>query len=150
MVSKHKQRKKIHKASGFSNRKLYALIEKKLKIFVKNKKRMKTEKELQHFQDIQLLDNKSKQSIINIAESTKSGEIYSSSFQWNSGSDRELFVTCLNDNSDKLKKPIENYLDLFIDTSLNHISIRSHLVSQPNKNLKSNNKNYLMPWIYCI
>ena len=46
----------------------------------------------------------------------------------------ELFVTCLND-SDKIAKPIKNYLDFFINTSLNHMSIRSRLVSQPNNKL---------------
>ena len=54
------------------------------------------------------------------------------------GSD-ELFVTCLN-ISDKIAKSIKNYLDLFISTSLNHMSIRSRLASQPNKNLKLNSE----------
>ena len=50
------------------------------------------------------------------------------------GSD-EIFVICLNsDSKNKIAKSIENYLDLFINTSSNHISIRSHLVSQPNNN----------------
>ena len=50
----------------------------------------------------------------------------------------ELFVTCLNNNSEnKLAKPIENYLDLFINTSLNHIFIRSRLESQPKNKLIS-------------
>ena len=53
------------------------------------------------------------------------------------GSD-ELFITCLNDNSDEKAKPIKNYLDLFINTNLNHMSIRSRLVSKPNKKLKLN------------
>ena len=45
----------------------------------------------------------------------------------------ELFVTCLHDNSgNKIGKSIKNYLDLFINTSLNHISIRFRLVGQPN------------------
>ena len=52
----------------------------------------------------------------------------------------ELFVTCLNDNSDKISKPIKNYFDLFINTSLNHMSIRYRLVSQPNKKLFSNSE----------
>ena len=55
------------------------------------------------------------------------------------GSD-ELFVICLNDNSNKIAKTIKNYLDLFINTSLNHMSIRSRLVSQPNKKLKLNSE----------
>ena len=56
------------------------------------------------------------------------------------GSD-ELFVTCLNNNSEnKIAKPIKNYLALFINTSLNHMSIRSCLVSQPYKKLNSNSE----------
>ena len=50
----------------------------------------------------------------------------------------KLFVTCLNNNSDKLAKSIKNYLDPIINTSLNHMSIRSRLVSQPNNKLKLN------------
>ena len=37
-------------------------------------------------------------------------------------------------------KPIKNNLDLFINTSLNHMSIRSRLVSQPDKQMISNNE----------
>ena len=55
------------------------------------------------------------------------------------GSD-ELFVTCLNPNSGKIGKPIINYLDLIINTSLNHMSIRSRLVSQSKNKLISNNE----------
>ena len=51
----------------------------------------------------------------------------------------EVFVICLND-SDKIAKPITNYLDLFINTSLNHMSIRSCHLSQPNKKLKLNSE----------
>ena len=51
----------------------------------------------------------------------------------------ELFVTWLNNDSEhKIGKSIKNYLDLFINTSLNHMSIRTCFVSQPNKNLKLN------------
>ena len=95
-------------------------------------KRRKTQKELQYFQDMQLSDDDSNHSVSSKAESTEStesGEISSSCSEWSLDSDRELFVTCLNDNSDKLKKPIKNYLDLFINPSLNHTSIRSFLVS---------------------
>ena len=35
-------------------------------------------------------------------------------------------------------KPIKNYFDLYINTSLNHISIRSRLVRQPKNKLISN------------
>ena len=56
------------------------------------------------------------------------------------GSD-ELFVTCLNHNSkNKIEKPIKNYLDLFINTSFNYMSIRSRLESQLNKKLISNSE----------
>ena len=58
------------------------------------------------------------------------------------GSDK-LFVTCLIDNSDKKAKSIKNYLDLCINTSLNHMSIRSRLVSQLNQNLKLNSEQLL-------
>ena len=54
--------------------------------------------------------------------------------EWKTGTD-ELFKTCSNcDVKNKLEKPIQHFLDLFINTSSNHISIRSCLVSQPNKN----------------
>ena len=53
----------------------------------------------------------------------------------------ELFITCLHNNSEnKIEKPIENYLDLFIYNSLNHMSIRSCLVSQPNNKFNSNSE----------
>ena len=60
----------------------------------------------------------------------------------NEGSD-EFFVTCLSNNSDKIGKPIKNCLDLFINTSLNHVSSRFFLISQPNKKLNSNNEQLL-------
>ena len=81
---------------------------------------------------MQISDDEIKKSISSFSESLESGEIPASSSEWNLGSD-ELFVTCLN-NSDKIGKPIKNYLDLFINTSLNQTSIRSRLVNQPNKN----------------
>ena len=57
MVKKLKQRKKKNfKNYGKSNKELNALIEKKFHNFVKNKKRRKTEKELQHFQEMQISD----------------------------------------------------------------------------------------------
>ena len=55
------------------------------------------------------------------------------------GSDEE-FVTCWNDNSDKIAKQIKNNLDLFINTSLSHMSIRFCFESQPNKKLKLNSE----------
>ena len=40
------------KTYGKSNKEINALIEKRFQMFVKNKKRMKIEKELQHFQEM--------------------------------------------------------------------------------------------------
>ena len=92
----------------------------------------KTEKELQHFQEMQISEDESEKSVSSLTESVESRKISSSSSEWNLGSD-ELFVTYLNrDSKTKIGKPIENYLDLIINTSLNHMSIRSRLVSQPN------------------
>ena len=60
------------------------------------------------------------------------------------GSD-ELFGTCLNsDNENKIGKPIKDYLDLFINTSLNHTSTRFCLVSQLNKNKSISNSEQLL------
>ena len=45
----------------------------------------------------------------------------------------------VNDNSkNKKAKPIKNHIDFFINTSLNHMSIRSHLISKPKNNIISN------------
>ena len=53
MVVKHKQeKKKPFKNYGNSKKELNALIEKKIQKFVKKKKRRKTEKLLQHFQEM--------------------------------------------------------------------------------------------------
>ena len=107
---------------------------------VKNKKRRKTEKELQHFQEMQISDAESEKSVSSVAESIESGEISPSSSERSLGSNK-LVVTCLNDNSEnKIAKPIKKYLDLFINTILNHISIRSCLVSQPKNKLISNSE----------
>ena len=73
-------------------------------------------------------------SVSSLVEGVKSGQILSSSSEWKIGSD-ELFVTCLNCGSESKIKPIKNYPDLFINISLNHMSIRSCLVSQPNSKL---------------
>ena len=67
----------------------------------------------------------------------ENGKFSSSSSEWKIGSD-ELFVTCLNCDRENKIKPIKNYLDLFIITSLSHMSIWSRLVSQPNNKLFSN------------
>ena len=64
MVNKHKQRKKKNlKDYGNSNKELNALIEETFQKFVKNKRRRKAEKELQHFQEVQISDNESKKSV---------------------------------------------------------------------------------------
>ena len=94
MVNKHKQKKKKSIENyGKSNKELNALIKKKCQKFVKNKKRMKIEKELQHFQEIQISDDKDKKSISSFAESVIIIEISSSSSESKTGSD-ELFVAC--------------------------------------------------------
>ena len=51
-----------------------------------------------------------------------------------------MFVTCLNNNSDKIGEPINNCLGAFINTSLKYMFIRSCLVSQPIIKLISNNE----------
>ena len=79
MINKHKQKKKKRLESyQKSNNELNVLNEKIFQILVEKKKRMKTEKELQHFQDMQISDNESKKSIFSLAESVESGEILSS------------------------------------------------------------------------
>ena len=82
MVKKHKQKKKKpFKSYGKSNKEVNALIEKKSQIFVRNKKRRKIEKDLQHFQEMQNSDNESKMSISSFAESPESGGISAFSFE---------------------------------------------------------------------
>ena len=77
----------------------------------------------------QISDDKSKKIVSSLAKSVESEEISASSSEWKTGSD-ELFITCSNNDSKfKIGKQIKNYLDLFINTSLNHISIWSRLVS---------------------
>ena len=89
---------------------------------------------------MKISDNESKKSVSSLAESVESGEISASTSEWNLGSD-EIFLTCLNiESENKIGKPIWNYLDLLIDTSLNHKSIRSCHASQPNDKLNSNSE----------
>ena len=89
---------------------------------------------------MQISDDESKKSVSSFVESVKSGENSSSSSEWKASSDK-LFVTCWNnDNENKILEPIKNYLDIFINTYLNHMSIRSRLVSQSNKKLNSNSE----------
>ena len=69
------------------------------------KKSWKTEKALKHFQEIQISDDESEdKNDSSIAECVESGKIPSSCSEWKTGSDRELFVTSLNSNSDKIGK----------------------------------------------
>ena len=96
-------RKFFFKTYGKSNKELNALIEKKFKKFVKNKKRRKTEKELWHFQETQISDNKDKKSVLSMAESVKSGKISSFRFEWKSDLEK-LFATCLNNNIEYKKQ----------------------------------------------
>ena len=51
----------------------------------------------------------------------------------------EIFVICLR-SKDKIRGSIVNYLDLFINTSSNYISIRSRLVNQPKNKLTLNSE----------
>ena len=53
------------------------------------------DKDLQHFQEMQIFDNESKKSVCSMAESIESGEILSSSSKRKLDLD-ELFVICLN------------------------------------------------------
>ena len=123
-----------------NNKELNQLIENKLLKFVKNKKRKLTKKELKYFQEMQLSNDENIKSVSNVVISVESGEILYSSYEWNLDLDK-LFVTCLNyDRKNKLKIPIKNHLFVFINTSLNYMPIRSHLVSQPNRILISNNE----------
>ena len=101
---------------------------------------MKTEKELEHFHEMQISDDEKKRSVSSVAKSVGSGEFSSSSSEWHLGSDK-LFVTCLNhDSENKRAKPIINCLNLFIYTSLNHMFIRSCLVSQFKNKFISNSE----------
>ena len=80
MVDKHKQKKKkSFRNYGNNNKRLNALIEKKFPKFVKNKKRRKIEKDIQHFQEMRISKDESKKSISSLAKSVESGEISFSS-----------------------------------------------------------------------
>ena len=64
------------------------------------------EKELQHFQEIQISDDGDKKSVSSLADSGEKGKKSSSSPEWKTGS-KELFDTCFNNNSEnKIGKPI--------------------------------------------
>ena len=61
--TKTEEKEENVKNYGKNNKELNALIEKKFHNFFKNKKRMKTENKLQHFQEIQISDNESKKRV---------------------------------------------------------------------------------------
>ena len=89
---------------------------------------------------MQITDNESKKIVSSWEESLESGEISSFSSEWKIGSDK-LFVTCLNcDGENKRGKPIKNYFDHFIKTSLNRMSIRSWVVAYLIKKSISNSE----------
>ena len=109
MVNKQKQkRKRVSWNYGKRKKELNALIEKKFQKFVKNKKRRKTEKELQHFQEMQNSNDECKKNVSSLAESVESGQISSFCFERKIDSSK-LIGTCLNDNGDKMRKLINNY-----------------------------------------
>ena len=136
MVNKLKQKKKKKTRNCKKrNKKLNALIEKKQITEVRQKQEKEENRQRLHsFQEIQISYDESKKSVSSLAESGESGEISASTSEWKMGPD-ELFVTCLNHDSKSKIKPIKNYLDLFINTSLYYMAIRSCLVSQPNNKL---------------
>ena len=74
MINKHKQKKKkSFRYYGKSIKELNDL--KKVRKFVKNKKRRMTKREIQHLQEIQISDDKSKKCISSLSENVESGEI---------------------------------------------------------------------------
>ena len=139
MVNKHKQKKKKpFENYGKSNKEINALIEKEnTEICEEQEKEENGEGASALPRNADFTWQRQKESF---AESVESGIISASSSEWRIGSD-EVFITCLNCISEnKITKPIKNYFYLFINTRLNQLSIRSHLVSQPNKKLKLNNE----------
>ena len=83
MVNKQKQKnQKNFRNYGRINKELNALIEKKIQKFDKNNKRRETEKELQHFQEMQISDDESKRA----------------SPAWHKAWKVEKFHPCLNNN----------------------------------------------------
>ena len=95
-------------------------------------------KELQHFPEIQISDDEWKKSMSSLTESIESGEFLPSSSEWKLHLD-DLYVTCLS-RKNKIVEPIPYYLDLFINTTLNLMLIRSHLVSLPKNEVNSNSE----------
>ena len=78
MVNKHKQKKRgISRPTENPTRN--SMLEKKIKIYVMKKKRRSIE--LQHFQEMQISDNKDKKSFSSVEERVESEEISSSSYK---------------------------------------------------------------------
>ena len=106
----------------------------KKKKFVKNKKRRKTENSFSTFKKCRFPMIKVKRTSPARQKAWKVQKFHPLVLN-----EKHAQITCLkSDSKNKLGKPIKNYLDLFINTSLNHVSITSRLVSQPNKKLKLN------------
>ena len=78
MVNKHKHKKKKKSFINYGKGNK-ALFEKKIQKFDKNKKWRNTEKELEHFQEMQISDDKNKKSVFSLAETVESEVISSSS-----------------------------------------------------------------------
>ena len=75
-TSTNRKRRKKFSTYGKNNRELKALNETKFQKFVKNKKRWKTKQELQHFQEMQIFNDKSKKVVSSLIESVESGKFY--------------------------------------------------------------------------
>ena len=73
------KKKRIFKPYTQGRKELDTLIEKKSQKFIKTKKRRKAEKELQHFSELQISDDKVEKSTSSMGESIDSGEISSPS-----------------------------------------------------------------------
>ena len=133
MIVKHKQRKKKFQELWKEQQGTKCSNWKKIpEIWWKQEKQeISQTKKCNTFKKCKFQTMKAKRGFAENLESGESGEISASSSEWKMGSDK-LFVTCL-DVCDKIAKPIKNYWNLFINTSVNHTSIRSCLVSQPKK-----------------
>ena len=72
------EKEDLFKTYRKNNKQLNPLIDKKFQKLVTNKKRWKIEKEPQHFQEMQISDNKDEKSVSSLVESMERGEILSS------------------------------------------------------------------------
>ena len=72
------------------------------------------QKKFKNFRNLKLSGGESKKSVSSLAESVESEEISSSSSEWKIGSD-ELFVTCLNSDSENIINEFQiTWIFLFI------------------------------------